>query len=78
MGSWFSESPISEPKSDVEADGPFLRSVQEFCLEEARLPGLVRLGVLETLGVLRACDVKTLLLDCYISIKILTSVDLCR
>ena len=41
----------------------------EFCLEEARLPGLVRLGVLETLGVLRACDVNTLLSDCYITFR---------
>ena len=57
MGSWFSESPISEPISEVEAALPIFRSALEFCLEEARLPGLVRLGVLETLGVLRACNV---------------------
>ena len=40
--------------SEVEYDLPVLRSVLEFCLELALLPALELLGVLDTLGVLRA------------------------
>ena len=56
---------------------PLFRSALEFCLEEARLPGLVRLGVLETLGVLRACNVNNKLLSDLLHLLKLTSVDLC-